>query len=182
MTIMEFILVTHAILIGLGVAEVLRGFADLVRAEPIRISRRLLGIAFWALLLYFEIWWAIWRIKDRDAWSFPEFLLFLLPVLILYLVARLSFPKRMDGVDLKHYYERISPVMWLLVSGVYVSFALMQPILYGSVVPPLLVSQLAIAIPALVAIRVRTLWFHFLLIMVMLLQVAWRGLLLTVGT
>ena len=41
MTVMEFVLVAHAILTGLGIAEVPRGFGDLILGTPINISRRL---------------------------------------------------------------------------------------------------------------------------------------------
>jgi hypothetical protein len=182
MTAMEFILVAHSILTGLGVAEVLRGFADLIRAEPATTSRRLIGIAAWTLLLFFQIWWAIWRLGERDMWSFPDFLVTLLPVVILYLVARIAFPKEVDGADLKRYYERVAPALWFLVAGVYISFAVFQPILYGSFQPVLLASQVVIAVAALVATRIETKLFQLSLLAIMIVQVAWRGLVLTVGT
>jgi hypothetical protein len=106
----------------------------------------------------------------------------LLPIVILYLVARISFPKEVDGADLKQYYKRISPALWFLVAGVYISFAVFQPILYGSFQPVLLTSQVVIAIAALVAAKVDTKMFHFTLLALMIVQVAWRGLILTVGT
>lgn len=182
MTVMEFILVALSILIGLGIAEVLRGFADLIRAVPVTISRRLIGIAIWTLLLFFQIWWAHWRLGERDTWSFLGFIVMLLPIVILYLVARISFPKEIDGADLKQYYQRVSPALWFLVAGVYISFAVFQPTLYGTFQPVLLTSQVGIAIAALVATRFESKLFQFLLLAVMITQVAWRGLVLTVGT
>ena len=182
MTAMEFILVAHAILTGLGVAEVLRGFADLIRAVPTTTSRRLIGIAAWTLFLFFQIWWAIWRLGERDMWTFADFLVTLLPVVILYLVARISFPKEVDGADLKRYYERVAPALWFLVAGVYISFAVFQPILYGSFQPVLLASQVVIAVAALVATRIETKLFQLSLLAIMIVQVAWRGIVLTVGS
>lgn len=182
MTVMEFILVALSILIGLGIAEVLRGFADLIRAVPVTISRRLIGIAIWTLLLFFQIWWAHWRLGERDTWSFPGFIVMLLPIVILYLVARISFPKEVDGADLKQYYQRVSPALWSLVAGVYISFAVFQPTLYGTFQPVLLTSQVVIAIAALVATRIESKIFQFPLLAIMIMQVAWRGLVLTVGT
>ena len=182
MTVMEFILVAHAILTGLGIAEVLRGFADLIRAVPVTISRRLIGIAAWTLFLFFQLWWAVWRVGARDTWSFADFLVMLLPVVVLYLLARISFPKEIDGADLKQYYDRVAPALWILVAGVYISFAVFQPILYGSFQPVLLTSQVVIAIAALAAAKVDTKIFQFTLLALMIVQVAWRGLILTVGT
>jgi len=181
MSVMEFILVAHAILTGLGIAEVLRGFADLIRAVPATTSRRLIGIAAWTLFLLFQLWWAVWRVGARDTWSFAEFLLMLLPVVILYLLARISFPKEIDGADLKQYYERTSPALWFLVAGVYISFAVFQPTLYGSIQPVLLTSQVVIAVAALVATKVSSKKFQFALLAFMIVQVAWRGIVLTIG-
>jgi hypothetical protein len=182
MAVMEFILVAHAILIGLGIAEVLRGFADLIRSVPVTISRRLIGIATWTLLLFFEIWWAHWRLGERDTWSFPDFLLMLLPVVILYIAARISFPKEIDGADLKQYYKRVAPALWFLVASVYISFAVFQPILYGSFQPVLLASQVLIAIAALVATKIEAEMFQYPLLAIMIAQVVWRGLVLTIST
>ena len=181
MSVMEFILVAHSILTGLGIAEILRGFGDMIRGRPVTVSRRLLGIASWALLLYLEIWWAIWRIGERASWSFPEFLLMLLPPLILYLIARVAFPEKVDGADLDAYYARVSPILWLMVGAVYFGAAAFQPILYGRVVPPLLASQLGLAVAALIAMRVRNAPYQFLIIALMIAQVTWRGLVLTIG-
>ena len=182
MSVMEFILVAHAILVGLGVAEVLRGLGDLIRSKPINVSWRLLGIATWVLLLLFELWWVMWNIRDREEWLFLEFLLLLLPVVILYLVARISFPSKTEGADLKHYYGQICGAMWLLVACVYISFILLQPVLYGAFNPPLIASQLAIVVPAIAVTKVRVRWLDQIIIIAMLAQVSWRGILLTVGS
>ena len=76
----------------------------------------------------------------------------------------------------------MSPALWFLVAGVYISFAVFQPILYGSIQPVLLTSQVVIAIAALMATKIETKMFQFPLLAIMIAQVAWRGLVLTVGT
>jgi hypothetical protein len=182
MNVLEFLLVAHSILTGLGIAEILRGFADLIRGAPQNISRRMLGIASWALILYFQIWWATWRLGHRDSFSFFDFLLILLPVLILYLLARLSFPKKIDGTDLRAYYQQVSPALWIFVAAIYLTFAFYSPFLHGEIIPVLLASQLGIAGAALVAIKVRQFWYQSSLIVVMLAQVFWRGFVITIGS
>ncbi|HSM68780.1 MAG TPA: hypothetical protein VK830_03625 [Xanthomonadales bacterium] len=42
---MEFVLVAHAIIVGLAVAEILRGFSELIRSDGVRVNGRLLLIA-----------------------------------------------------------------------------------------------------------------------------------------
>lgn len=72
--------------------------------------------------------------------------------------------------------------MWFLVAAVYISFAIWQPILYGSFQPVLPASQVVIAAAALVTTRIETKMFQLPLLAIMIVQVARRGLVLTVGT
>lgn len=182
MSVMEFVLVAHAIIVGLAVAEVLRGFAELLRANGVRLNVRLLLIAAWTLLLLLQVWWAIWRVGERPAWTFPEFLIFLLPVGLLYLLARLSFPPVLANADLDAYYERVSRVLWWLVAAVYASFALLlSPFVFGMFVPVVTASQVGIAFLAVIASLVNSRTFHLLVISAMLSQVLWRALSSSVG-
>ena len=177
MSVMEFILVAHAILVGLAIAEILRGLADLVRAEGTRVSYRLLMMAGWALLLLLQIWWAIWQVGDRHEWTFPEFLIFLLPLGILYVFARLCFPQKVDGSDLQAYYLRVSPALFALVAATYATFAfLLSPLVFRTFVPTLFASQLVLVVLSFIASRYQARAFHFLVLVAMIVQVAWRGL------
>ena len=112
MSVMEFILVAHSIIVGLAVAEILRGFAELLRSSDTKINYRLMLIAGWTLLLLLQVWWAIWHVSDHATWTFAEFLMFLLPVGILYVIARLCFPVELTGADLNAYYDRVARVLW----------------------------------------------------------------------
>lgn len=177
MSVMEFVLVAHAIIVGLAVAEILRGFAELIRASGTQVNYRLLLIAAWTLLLLLQFWWSVWRIGDRESWTFAEFMALLLPVGILYLIARLCFPLVIAGTDLNAYYRSVSPVIWRLVSATYASFALfLQPFVFGGIVPPVFASQIAIAVLALAASFVKSAPFQVFVIVGMLAQVLWRGL------
>jgi len=182
MSVMEFILVAHAIIVGLAVAEVLRGFADLIRSEQTRGSLRLNLIAAWTLLLLLQVWWAIWRVGNREVWTFPEFMIFLLPVAILYVIARLCYPVQMAGADLNAYYRRVARVIWMLVAATYLSFALLlQPFVFGGIVLPVFVSQIGVAILALLATRIESRGYHLFVIAAMFAQVVWRGFSSVIG-
>ncbi len=142
MSVMEFILVAHAIIVGLAVAEILRGFSELFRSNSINISYRLILIAVWTLLLLLQVWWAIWHVSDHAVWTFSEFLLFLLPVGILYIIARLCFPIELTDVDLDAYYSRVAQDIWWLIAATYASFAfLLAPFVYGGIIPAVFASQ-----------------------------------------
>lgn len=182
MSTLEFILVAHAIIVGLAVAEILRGFSELIRSEEVQISYRLLLIATWTLVLLLQIWWAIWGVGDHEVWTFLEFLLFLLPVGILYVIARLCFPLVLTGADLNVYYLRVGKVIWWLVAATYASLALfLSPFVFGGIIPLVFASQIAIAILAVVAGHVKSPPFQVFVIGAMLAQVLWRGLSQVVG-
>ena len=181
MSSMEFVLIAYAILIGLGIAEILRGFADLVRTESVLLDRRCLIFGFWVLGILLQVFWAMWRIGVRPQWAFVDFLVLLLPAILMYLIARITFPISLEQADLGAYYERTTPALWGLTAALYVSFAGVQPILYSSVQPSLLASQLGIAALALTAIRVRRPAFHLALLGAMLAQMAWRGFVVVVA-
>ena len=182
MSVMEFVLVAHAIIVGLAVAEILRGFADLFRGDGAQVNYRLLLIATWTLLLLLQFWWSVWRIGDRESWTFAEFMALLLPVGILYLIARLCFPLVITGADLNAYYRGVARVIWCLVAATYASFALLlQPFVFGGIIPSVLASQVAIAVLALIASQVTSPPFQVFVICLMLAQVLWRGLANIIG-
>lgn len=183
MSVMEFVLVAHAIIVGLAVAEILRGFADTLRAEDARISYRLLLIAGWALLLLWQLWWAVWRVGDRPEWTFPEYLILLFPVAILYMIARLCFPEKVSGSDLQAYFLRVAPTIFVLVAITYASFAfLMQPFIFGAIWPWVFASQVSMAVLAILASRFHAPAFQLFVIIAMVAQVIWRGLSSVIGS
>ena len=183
MSVMEFILVAHAIIVGLAVAEILRGLADLIRAEEAKVSNRLLLIAGWTLLLLWQVWWAIWQVGDRAEWTFPEFLISLIPVAFLYLIARICFPEKISGSDHQAYYSRIAPQIFLLVGTTFLAFAFFwQPFVFGEIAPWVFASQLTVAILAIIASRYHAPAFQLFVIIAMIVQVIWRGLSSVVGS
>ena len=174
---MEFILVAHAIIVGLAVAEILRSSADLIRAKNVRVCYRLLLIAAWALLLLLQLWWAIWKVGAREVWTFPEFMVFLLPAGLLYMIARFCFPMVLTGTNLVEYYLGVSRAIWILVAATYASFAfLMQPFIFERIVPVIFGSQVIIMVLALAAVWIRSPGYQVFVTLVMLAQVIWRGL------
>lgn len=183
MSVMEFILVAHAIIVGLAVAEILRGFTELLRSNTTSISYRLLLIAAWTLLLLLQLWWSIWHVNDHTVWTFLEFLFFLLPVGFLYVIARLCFPTDLTDVDLDAYYARVSKIIWRLVAATYASFAfILTPFVYGSFSPIAFASQIVVAALALIASRVQSASFQVVVIIMMLAQVLWRGFSYNIGS
>ncbi len=125
----------------------------------------------------------MWRVVDRPGWTFPEYLIFLFPVAILYMIARLCFPEKVSGSDLQAYYVRVAPKIFILVAVTYASFAfLMQPFIFGTFGPTVVATQLSIALLALLASRFHQPTFQLFVIIAMVAQVIWRGLSTVVGS
>ena len=119
---------------------------------------------------------------DRPEWTFPEYLAFLFPVAVLYMIARLCFPERVSGSDLQAYYERIAPKIFVLVAVTYLSFTfLMQPFIFRDFWPWVAASQVSMAILAILPSRFQAPAFQLFVIIAMVTQVVWRGLSSVIG-
>ena len=91
MQIFEFIMVLVAMVVGLGIAELLGTIARVLRKEvdagPLH--------AIWLLHALFSLvqgFWAAWAYQGRSDWSFADLSVFLLPRLALFVVAAVLNP------------------------------------------------------------------------------------------
>ena len=116
-------------------AEVLQGFADSLRH---RLSCR----GYWplfvfaALVLTMAIWtvrW-LWIAEDLGVWTWGDLILALAPGLIIFVMARLSFPQVVEGTDLRAYYFQQSRVLWGL-AALFVATAELRVLTLGDAVP-----------------------------------------------
>ena len=128
-------------------AEVLQGFADSLRyRSSVRGYWPL--FVFAALVLIMSIWtvrW-LWIAEDLGTWTWGELALALGPGLIIFVMARVTFPQEVEGTDLRTYYFAQSRIMWSL-SALFVATAEVRVLTLGSAVP------LADARPAAHAMR-----------------------------
>jgi hypothetical protein len=131
MDVYEFILVPSSIIVGLGIAELFGGVARILRGE---LRAGLLHSAWVTLVFLFQVqWlWAGWELQARGTWAFPEFIVFILGPIGLYMVAAMLFPRDdiSDRLDV-HLMERRKPFFllnaltiasysvseWIVVSG-----------------------------------------------------------------
>ena len=175
MSVLEFVQVLVSIILALGIAELLKGWADFIRAESVRPNPIVLGFGAWLGLSHLQFWWIGWRFRVAESWVFPELLLYVASPVILYLTARILFPQTVEGSDLVSYYRRIGPTLWRLVAALFVSFVLVNTLLLGA---PLLsagpLSQFALAVVALVASQVDRSPLHWLAIVLLFIQLSWR--------
>jgi len=183
MGILEFIQVLVAIILGLGMAEVLRGFADLLRPGAREVSRIHLALAAWLFLQLVQFWWAGWRFASVRAWRFHELLMYLAGTTVLYLAARLAFPDSSETRDLRGYYAEVSARLWMLVSSFFACAVIVNVWLIDT--PPLSagpVSQLALCLMAAFVARTRSPAVQVVAIVLLFCQMLWRALSLGVHT
>ena len=86
MTIFEYVMVIISIILGLGIAQLLRGFSKIARSET-----RDHGLTLWAVLLFvlhLQVWWALWDVRETADWTqFKFYFIVLIPCTLLYLPA-----------------------------------------------------------------------------------------------
>ena len=132
MTQFEYVTVFVAILLALGVAELLAGLGRLIRErDHIRFYWVHVAWMFLAILAVTQSWWIIWNVRSHEFANFFEFLVLVLPRLGFVLVAFLLAPpiKLDQAFDLREYYFR--QIRWaaLLGSAVFIGIAFSRTLL-----------------------------------------------------
>ena len=135
MAIVEYIAILVSILVGLAMAEILQGFADSLRHRAtVRAYWPLLVVA--ALILTMAIWtlrW-LWLAEEQATWSWAQLALALAPGMLIFVMARLTFPQGLANGDLRAYYFDHSRIIWGL-AALFVIMAEIRVLTLGSPLP-----------------------------------------------
>jgi hypothetical protein len=100
----SFLSVLISVILGLAVTEILQGFRGLLLSRTrIQIYWPVIGWAFLVLLVCFEYWWSMFRMRTHHDWTFQQFAIMGLQTTLIYMVAGLVFPDFLGEaiVDLK---------------------------------------------------------------------------------
>jgi hypothetical protein len=94
MSLFEYVAVIVAVIIGMGVTQILQGVGGLLEART-RVRLYWVHLVFTGIILvgHFQFWWLFWSSRQVEAWSFFPFLFLLLQPIILYLISTLGFPE-----------------------------------------------------------------------------------------
>lgn len=106
MTHFEFVSVFIAIVVAFAVSDILVSWGEQIRLRR-RIRTYALHTAWSGLLLIvlMGVWWTLWAQRERTSWSFPEYLMLMVPYLTLALIAYILTPRFDDrDEDIKKYY------------------------------------------------------------------------------
>ena len=105
----SYLSVLLAIIVGLGVTQVLTAAGRLVRHRD-RVRMDWLPVLWAAVLLvvYVQVWWSMFGLRLHRDWTFMAFLTVIGQTGALYLMAAVVLPEHVeaDGIDLRTYYER----------------------------------------------------------------------------
>ena len=98
MDIFEYTAVLTSIIIGLGIAHLLRGIAGLIQhpeqARVYWIHLLWVGYLFFTLVFW---WWWEFRLGTLEAWTFQIYLFVVMYAFLLFLASALLFPVSMEG-------------------------------------------------------------------------------------
>lgn len=106
----SYLSVLLAIILGLAITQILKGFRGLLHARYRVIMYW--PVLVWAILLlviYVQSWWALFSLRTLPIWTFGEFAVVLLQSILLYMLAALVLPDFFNTgqVDLrKHYFAQ----------------------------------------------------------------------------
>jgi hypothetical protein len=98
MGMFEYIAVLTSIIIGLGIAQLLRGAAGLVQ-QPDKTSIYWVHLC-WVGYMFFTLvfwWWWEFRLSTIEIWTFDIYLFVVFYALTLFLVCALLFPVNLEG-------------------------------------------------------------------------------------
>ena len=120
MSVFEFLLILVSIIAGLGIAELLGGVVRILREQ----TRPGTLHSVWILVVFLQLiqhLWAKWNLESKSDWTFSEFILFLLPSIVLFLVAALLFPAPEQQEDLDAYLlRRRRPIFGMLAALMFI--------------------------------------------------------------
>ncbi|MDH4058818.1 MAG: hypothetical protein OEU76_08630 [Cyclobacteriaceae bacterium] len=103
----EYVIVLISIILGLGIALVLTGIAELIKRW--KSCTHFWPYLIWILVvfvLHIQEWWATYDLRSVKSWSLLIFLFVILYPILLFVLANLLFPSKWPkkGIDIKEFY------------------------------------------------------------------------------
>lgn len=105
----SYLSVLLSIIIGLAMTQILQGYRALLLARSrVRLNPAPLMWSVLMLLAATQTWWASFGLRDHDDWTFVEFAIVLLQMLLLYMAAAVILPDLQAGeaIDLGDHFDR----------------------------------------------------------------------------
>lgn len=107
MTPFEYVSVLISIILGLGIAVLLTGLADIIRNyHVVKVYWPYLIWILIVFILHIQEWWISYSLRSEMEWTLPRFLFVITYPIVLFILAHLLFPQKWTkkGMDLKIFY------------------------------------------------------------------------------
>jgi hypothetical protein len=160
----SYLSVLLSIILGLAITQLLQGLGQLLQARE-RVRWYWPAVLWMAMLLliYVQSWWAMFGLRNVQAWTFGAFAVVLLQTVLEYLPAALLVPASFGAgeVDMRaHYFAQLRPFFGTMVLLLVVSL-LKDLVLTGTFSSaPNVGFHLAWISLSVVAMSTRSEWFH----------------------
>ena len=116
----SYLSVLLSIVLGLGVANLLTGFARVIQMRArVKLYLPVLLWAFTLVLMHIQTWWMMYGMQHVPAWTFGKFALVLLQPVLLFFLSALIWPDfdRDEALDLKaNYYAQTRWFFGILIA------------------------------------------------------------------
>ena len=168
----DYLTILISLIIGLALANVLTGFANLIHErERVRLFLPSVVWAIWIFVAAVQHWWADYNAHTVVRWSFAAFFSMLLIPLDLYLLSELALPRRQSAdalINLEAWYFRNRRWFFGLVAALVPLSFLEEQLVRGNLHKPVgdTVSLAVLFITALVAFLARKRRIHYLIAIV----------------
>ena len=132
MSLFEFLMVLLSIIVGLGLSEVLTGFARVLRqgrANEFCIAHA--AVVFTIAVALLQIFWESWSLREHTSWTFTGAALMLGGPILLHLLAHVLFPGDDEKTSLREYYFSKTRLIWSLALLAVITGTLFRPIAFG---------------------------------------------------
>jgi hypothetical protein len=173
MNIFSFLMIMQAIIIGLGLSELLTNFSKVLKSKTYSeigfIVPTLSAAIFLGLLQSF---WEAWSLQSHDNWSFPALVLMISGPVLFHMMAHILYPDNDETSSLTEYYFSNSKLLWVLCILTIFAGVLFRPIGLGY---PLFtienLSSLIIIAGILPLLFNKNIWLHGVVVGVILMSV-----------
>lgn len=163
----SYLSVLLSIIIGLAITQLLQGIGRVIQhRRRIVMFWPSIGWAIFFVLVSVQMWWTLFGLRERTAWSFFPFVVVVLQTVVLYLITAVVLPEIAPGetVDLRvHYFGEVGWFYGFIIA--LISVSLLRDFVLTGTLPrgenmAFLLTFIAIAIAAMIWRRV---WFHQLI-------------------
>ena len=100
MSAFEYVIVMVSVVLSLGVAHSLAGFAQLAQGSH-KVRWSLTHALWWTIIFScnLDLWLSLWTVRDQDTWPLPAWLAAFGAACLVYLANYLATPRPAAGAD-----------------------------------------------------------------------------------